>query len=43
MAQPEERVPMEFDDWVGLILLLIVTLAFGAYTVDFFMGFLQMR
>ena len=39
----EERVPMSVDDWVILILLIIVTLAFGAYTVDFFIGFLQMH
>jgi len=38
-----ERVPMEADDVVGLVLLIIVTLAFGAYSADFFIGFLQMH
>ena len=43
MANPNERVPMDIDDVVSLVLLLIVTVAFAAYTVDFFIGFMQMH
>jgi hypothetical protein len=43
MANPNERVPMDFSDTVALILLIIVTLAFVAYSADFFIGFMQMH
>ncbi len=43
MATPNERVPMDVSDVVSLVLLLIVTAGFAAYTIDFFIGFLQMH
>ncbi len=43
MASSNDRVPMDFSDTVALILLLIVTVAFIAYSVDFFIGFIPMH
>ena len=43
MANQDERVPMDISDVVSLVLLLIVTVAFAAYTVDFFIGFIPMN
>ncbi len=41
MAKPEERVPMDISDVVSLVLLIATTVAFAAYSLDFFIGFSQ--
>ncbi len=43
MAQPEERVPRSIDDWIVLIPLIVVTLGFGVYTVEFCLSVVQMH